>query len=81
MTEAGILDNDIMVINRALQAKHNRVVVAVVDGGLTVKYWHDKGGRIKLRSSNPTFGDIVPKDGQTIHVWGVVTGSITLFPV
>ena len=81
MIEAGILDNDIMVINRALQAKHNRVVVAVVDGGLTVKYWHDKGGRIKLKSSNPTYGEIVPKDGQTIHVWGVVTASITLFPV
>ena len=81
MIEAGIFDNDILVVNRALQARHNLVVVAVVDGDLTVKYWHQKGGRTKLRSGNPTFGDIVPKEGQTIEVWGVVTGAIKLFPV
>ena len=80
MTEAGILHNDIMVINRALQAKHNRVVVAVVDGCLTVKYWHDKDGCVKLKSSNPAYADIVPKEGQTFFSWGVVKASITLFP-
>jgi DNA polymerase V len=36
---------------------------------------------MKLKSANPTYPDIVPKDGQTIEVWGVVTSCIKQFVV
>ena len=81
MTEAGIFDNDILVVDRAIKARHNHVVVAIVDGDLTVKYFYQSGGRTKLRAANPTYPDIVPKEGQTIEVWGVVTSTIKQFPV
>lgn len=81
MVEAGIFDNDIMVVDRAIKPRHNHIVVAVVDGDFTVKRLHQRAGRIKLRAANPTFPDIVPKEGQTIEVWGVVTSSIKQFPV
>ena len=81
MIEAGIFDNDILVVDRAIKPKHNHIVVAIVDGDLTVKYYYQRGGRIKLRVANPTFSDIVPKEGQTIEVWGVVTSTIKQFPV
>jgi DNA polymerase V len=32
-------------------------------------------------AANPTFADIVPKDGQTLEVWGVMTSSIKQFAV
>ena len=38
-------------------------------------------GRIKLKAANRTFPDIVPKGGQLLEVWGVVTASVTQFPV
>nr|WP_315240718.1 translesion error-prone DNA polymerase V autoproteolytic subunit [uncultured Albidiferax sp.] len=81
MIEAGIFDNDILVVDRAVKPRHNHIVVAVVDGDFTVKYLFQRSGRTKLKAANPTYPDIVPKDGQTIEVWGVVTSSIKQFLV
>lgn len=79
MIEAGIFDNDILVVDRAIKPRHNHIVVAVVDGDFTVKQLHQRLGRTKLKAANPTFPDIVPKDGQTIEIWGVVTATIKQF--
>jgi DNA polymerase V len=81
MIEAGIFDNDILVVDRAIKPRHNHIVVAVVDGDFTVKRLYQRAGRIKLKAANPTYPDIVPKEGQTIEVWGVVTSSIKQFLV
>jgi DNA polymerase V len=81
MVEAGIFDNDILVVDWAIKPRHNHIVVAVVDGDFTVKKLYQRLGKIKLKAANPTFPDIVPKDGQTIEVWGVVTSSIKQFAV
>ncbi|MDD4947706.1 MAG: translesion error-prone DNA polymerase V autoproteolytic subunit [Gallionella sp.] len=79
MVEAGIFDNDILVVDRAIKPRHNHIVVAVVDGDFTVKQFYQRLGRIKLKAANPTFPDIVPKEGQTMEIWGVVTSSIKQF--
>ena len=79
MIDAGIFDNDILVVDRAVKPRHNHVVVAIVDGDLTVKYLYQRAGRLKLRAANPTFPGILPKEGQTIEVWGVVTSTIKQF--
>lgn len=81
MVEAGIFNNDILVVDRAVKPRHNHIVVAVVDGDFTVKQLHLRAGSIKLKAANPTYPDIVPKDGQTIEIWGVVTSTIKQFPV
>jgi DNA polymerase V len=81
MVEAGIFDKDILVVDRAIKARHNHIVVAVVDGDFTVKKFYQRQGQMKLKSANPTYPDIVPKDGQTIEVWGVVTSCIKQFVV
>ena len=80
MMEAGIFDKDILVVNRAVKPRHKHIVVAVVDGEFTVKRLYQLGGRVKLQAANQTFPDIVPHDGQTIEVWGVVTACIKQFP-
>jgi DNA polymerase V len=81
MTEAGIFDNDILVVDRAIKPRNTHIVVAIVDGDFTVKQLYQRAGRIKLKSANPTYPDITPKEGQTIEVWGVVTSSIKQFNV
>lgn len=80
MVEAGIFDGDIMVVDRAVKPRHGHIVVAVVDGDFTVKRLYQRAGRVKLRAANVTFPEIVPKEGQTIEVWGVVTATIKRFP-
>jgi DNA polymerase V len=79
MIEAGIFDNDILVVDRAIKPRHNHIVIAVVDGEFTVKRLYQRAGRIKLKAANETFADITPKDGQTLEIWGVVTASIKQF--
>lgn len=81
MVDLGIFNNDIVVVSRGRRPRDGHIVVATVDGEFTVKQLYKKFGRIKLKAANPTFPDIVPKDGQTIAVWGVVTGAIKIFPV
>ena len=79
MRDAGIEDGSIIAVDRAIKPKHNSIVVAIVDGECTVKYLHQRAGRIKLRAANPTYPDIIPRDSQTIEVWGVVSGCVKLF--
>lgn len=80
MRDAGIFDGDVLVIDRAIKPHHGHIVVAVVDGEFTVKYLHQRAGRVKLRPANPTYPDIAFKEGQTLEIWGVVTASIKRFP-
>lgn len=79
MREAGIDDGDTLLVDRAIKPRHGHVVVAVVDGEFTVKYLHQRAGRVKLKAANPAFPEIEPKEGQTVEVWGVVTSCIKRF--
>ncbi|WPB58661.1 translesion error-prone DNA polymerase V autoproteolytic subunit [Xylophilus sp. GOD-11R] len=80
MKEAGIFDGDVLVVDRAIRAAQGHIVVAVLDGGeFTVKYLQRRAGHIRLVAANPTYPDIVPREGQTLEVWGVVTASIKQF--
>ena len=79
MQEDGIFDGDVILVDRAVQPKHNMIVVAVVDGEFTVKRLWQRGGQFRLKAANPTYPDIVPKDAQSVEVWGVVIASVRQF--
>jgi len=79
MIDAGIADGDVLIVDRALKPEHGSVVVAIVDGEFTVKYLHQRFRQFKLRTANPTYPDIIPREGQMVEVWGVVTASIKRF--
>ena len=48
MTEAGIHDQDILVVDRAIKPRNGHIVVAIVDGEFTVKQLYQRAGRIRL---------------------------------
>ena len=79
MMNAGIHDGDILVVNRALRPKHGHIVVAQVDGEFTVKTLHKRADRVKLVPANPTFPEIVFREGQQLIICGVVTAAIKRF--
>lgn len=81
MRDAGIFDGDVLVVDIAVTAKNGHVVVAVIDGEFVCKQLQLRAGRIKLKAANPSYPDIVPKEGQVVEVWGVVTASIKTMPV
>lgn len=76
MTGAGIDDGDELIVDRAITPEHNRIVVAAVDGELTVKRFYQRNGVVKLLAENPQYPDIEFKHGQEMMIWGVVTRII-----
>ncbi|MCD0494632.1 translesion error-prone DNA polymerase V autoproteolytic subunit [Chromobacterium violaceum] len=76
MRDAGILDRDLLVVDKGLAPRHGDIVVAVVDGEFTVKRLHRKDGRCALLAANPAYPPIVPADGQELQIWGVATSCV-----
>ena len=76
MIGAGICDSDKVVVDRALKAKHNDIVVAVVDGEYTIKRLYKYRGRIELRPENPNYQPITFAEGNELQIWGVVVGVV-----
>lgn len=81
MVEYGIFDGDILLVDRAIRPRHGHIVVANHDNEFVVKFLWKRNGTLKFKAGNPTYADIVPKDAQTLLVWGVVLTSIKSFNV
>ena len=79
MVDAGILDDDVLVVDRSLAPRQGCIVVAVVDGEFTVKTLgcdKDGDGQMCLVPANRKHAPIPIRDGMNVEIWGVVTGSI-----
>ncbi|WP_431190008.1 LexA family protein [Desulfurivibrio dismutans] len=76
MTGAGIHHHDILVVDRSLAPTPGKVVIAVVDGELTVKRFCKDGDRLRLAAANPDYPDLVPAEESSVTIWGVVVHVI-----
>ena len=72
MIGAGIHDNDILVVDRSLRPTSGKVVVAVVDGELTVKRLLLANDRWVLMPENPDYPPLEVPPESDFQVWGVV---------
>ena len=72
MIDANIHDGDILVVDKSLEARHNDIVIAVVDGEFTVKTLFKQDNILKLIPANNEFSDILFNEGQELQIWGVV---------
>jgi DNA polymerase V len=79
MQGVGLYDGDILVVDRSLEPKHHDIVIAVLDGELTVKRLFPQGDLIQLRPANHRYPIITVTPDQEWLIWGVVTGSIRQF--
>jgi DNA polymerase V len=79
MEGAGIFSGDILVVDRSVEAKAGRIVVAAVGGGLVVKRLAMLDGSMVLMSENDAYEPITVTGDEECYVWGVVTGSIRRF--
>lgn len=72
MLNAGIDIDDELIVDRSLDAKHNDIVVALIDNDFTVKRLMIEEKRW-LKAENPDYADIHLQEGQELIIWGVVT--------
>jgi len=76
MIGAGIHNNDILVVDRSIEAVSNKVVICALDGELTVKRLVKKEGWVVLMAENPLYPDIQIREETDMTIWGVVTNVI-----
>lgn len=76
MVEAGIHDGDILVVDRALEPVDGKIVVASIDGNLSVKRLKKDGEKVYLMAENEDHEDIDITPHNDFQVWGVVTHVI-----
>jgi len=78
MINAGIHSDDILVVDRSLEPKHGKIVIAAIDGQLTVKRLCRTKEKLTLVAENDKFSPIDITNSDHVHIWGVVTSVIHL---
>jgi DNA polymerase V len=76
MILAGIHEGDILVVDRSLEPRHGKVVIAAIDGHLTVKRLCKIQDRILLMPENENYQPIELQEGNDMVIWGVVTNVV-----
>ena len=76
MQGAGIFSGDLLIVDRSLTPQHDHIVIAAVDGQLTVKRLHQKDGECMLLAENKAYPPITLGEGQELQIWGVVIHTI-----
>ncbi len=79
MVGAGIFDGNLLVVDKSLTPSSGDIIIAIVDGELTVKRLIKSGDKVILRPENSRFKEIELKEGQELQVWGVVTSTVKKF--
>lgn len=77
----GILDGDLIAVDRAGRRRSGRVVLALIDGEITVKKLAKRGGLWFLdpRARSDAYEPIPVT--ETTEIWGVVAGVVRRLPV
>ncbi len=76
MIDAGIHPGDFLIVDRTIEQTNGKVVIAVVDGELTVKRMKRKNDQIVLLPANSNYEPIYIRAEQDLHIWGIVTNVI-----
>lgn len=79
MKDAGILEGSIVIVDRSIEAKNKDIVVAVLNGELTIKRLRVSGEQCSLVPENDEYPIISVAEGDSFSIWGVVTGVVHRF--
>jgi len=73
MREAGIDDGDLALVDRALDAAHGHVVIAVLGDEFVCRRLQRRGADLLLQASDPSTPEVRATEGSGFDIWGVVT--------
>jgi len=72
MVNAGIHSGDLLIVDKSIEPCDGKIVIAALDGELTVKRLYKRGGEIKLFAENAAYPPINITE-QDMVIWGVVS--------
>ena len=76
MLGVGIHPNDILIVDRSIEAVSGKIVICALNGELTVKRLERLHNQWYLKAENPLYADIVIYEEIEMIIWGVVTHVI-----
>lgn len=76
MLGAGIHDGDVLIVDRSLEPRDGKIIIAAINGELTVKRLREQGDKISLEPENKDYPSIELMEGDEMQVWGVVTNVV-----
>lgn len=76
MINAGLDDNDLLVIDRSLEPTNNKIAVCFLDGEFTVKRLRVEKNEVWLQPENPNYPIIKITEENDFVIWGIVTSVI-----
>ena len=76
MIGAGIHHGDLLIVDRAVEPQDGKIVIAVIDGELTVKRISQQAHKLFLMPENDEFDPVEVRESAEFSIWGVVTTVI-----
>jgi repressor LexA len=76
MIEAGIMENDYVVVRHQETAQPGAMIVALVEDEATVKYYRPSQDRVELVPANAKYRPIVVPAGEEFRILGIVRGVV-----
>ena len=74
MIDAHIVDGDMVIVERTEKAKDGQIIIAEIDGELTMKYFRKEGSKVWLEPANKKFKPIYPT--ESLRIMAIVKAVI-----
>ena len=69
-------DGDVLMLDKSIEPRASKVVIAAINGEMTVKRLSVVDGQMTLTADNPYYSDVKVGDFDESMIWGVVTNVI-----
>lgn len=76
MIDAGILDGDVVIVDKRTYAENGEIVVALIEDEATVKTFYKEDGHYRLQPENKTMEPII---SESVAILGKVVASLRLY--
>ena len=76
MLQAGIHSGDLLIVDRSIKPRNRSIVIASIDGELTVKRLKVSGKNFLLTSDSRGYRNLKINNESDIFIWGIVTKVI-----
>jgi DNA polymerase V len=73
MIDAGIHSGDVVIVDRSIEAKNGKVIIAVLDGEMLIRRLEINQNKKRLLPATKKLSPVEINDSNTFSVWGVVT--------
>lgn len=72
MINAGIFDDDIVIVDRSIKPANGKIVIAVIDGEMLIRRYERTINKLRLIPETPKLATIEVSEFMDFKIWGVV---------